>query len=413
MYNSPADFSCINSFTGVSMKKYLQFGIRTTLFVMILFTSFHANSKQTLEPKLLNYQFLGTIDQEYAATILKKSPAFAKLNVSFDSLLYKISYQTSDPFGKKSTASGLIAIPSVNEQQGIVVYLHGTRVKHDDVPSSGDTAKYQTYPALFSNAGAYVLVMPDYLGYGDSTLRPHPYMQAKSLARVSIDMLKVSRIFLYQLNLKLNDKLYLAGYSEGGFSTMAMFEALQKNSPDIPISAVAPGSGAYDMDATLSYILKNPGENASLYTALYFYAIQNYKHYWNDFSIIFRTPYDTLVPQLFDGTHDANTIRAMLAKTPESLLKREFFDAFMTGSEKHLNLIRKQFNRYGFTPKAPLLLLGTKGDTDVPFNNTLIAYEKLKEKSNAVSYKSVSDTYDHRQAFPYIMLEQYLFFKKH
>lgn len=373
------------------------------IWLLLLFTSSYASN-------LLSYQLLGKMTKLQAQQRLEQLSLFSNQESHFDSQLYKITYHTKGPNGESTQASGLVTIPAQLKPLTVVMYLHGTRVLHNDVPSHGFSSGYDFYSAIFSGVNGWMLVMPDYLGYGDSPLNLHPYVDAPTISSASIDALIAAKELAQQLSIPVTSQLFLAGYSEGGFSTMAVLEALEKNYPDLPVTAAAPGAGPYDVDITLSYILKAQG-NGALYSAFYFYSLFHYKQYWSDLSDVFQHPYDKMIPDLFDGKHDANTIRAALPTSSQALLQPALFKVFEQGAEPHLDQLRREFNRYQFVPKASLLLVGTGGDTDVPYSNSVLAYHIFRTMGCDVALKSVSDVQDHRQAFLPVIFEQVEFFK--
>lgn len=363
--------------------------------------------------KLENYSYLGEFKKEVAKQILDKIPPLNTLQPMYSVSLYKIHYKTTAPDGTQTSASGLVAMPvTPSKQVGIVSFHHGTRVTRSDVPSSFKENSY-FYPAVFSSSGGYMLVMPDYLGLGDSNLPIHPYVLADTLASSSIDMLIAAKELAHTLNYPVSDKLYLAGYSEGGFTTMVTYEELLKNHGNLPVTAAAPGSAPYDWNETVRYITLTPGPRSSVYLAYFFYSMQTYNHYWSGLDTIFKQPYDTLIPTMFDGTHEAADIIAALPADPRQILKDDFFDALLNGTEIHTQQLITNFNHYQFKSTSPLLLVGTRGDKDLPYHGAEMAYQEFKKQSDTVYIKSVSDVLDHIQAMPYVMKEQLEFFKQY
>ncbi len=363
--------------------------------------------------KLIDYSYIGEFTTDMAKATLAKMPPLNTLEPRYNLSVYKLHYTTKTPDGKKTTASGFVAMPIAPQHPvSIVSFQHGTRVTRSDVPSHNDEKNY-VYPAAFGSASGYMVVMPDYLGLGDNNLPIHPYVDAKTLACSSIDMLIAAKELAKTLHYAVNNKLFLAGYSEGGFSTMVMYEALLKDHHELPVTAVAPGSAPYDYNETMHFVALEPGPRATLYLAYFFYSLQTYNNYWSGLDEIFVKPYNTLIPTLLDGYHTAPEILQALPATPMNIFNPAFINAVMDGSDSHSSELKAAFNHYDFTSTSPLLMVGTKGDHDVPFHGAEIAYEVLKNKSDKVYIKSVSDNLDHLQAFPLVMKEQVEFFKRY
>jgi hypothetical protein len=211
------------------------------LFFAFMFYCFYSSLLFASNTNLLSYTFLGEFNADKAKLVLQTMPPLDSLQPKYSTNLYKITYTTTAPDGSSTKASGLVTMP-INPviSVGLVSYHHGTKVTRSDVPSNFG-ANFYIYPAIFSSTGGYMLVMPDYLGLGDSDLPLHPYVQADTLASSSIDMIIAAKELAATLKYPLNDKLYLGGYSEGGFTTMVTYEALLKNHKDLPVTATAAG----------------------------------------------------------------------------------------------------------------------------------------------------------------------------
>ncbi|KTD43390.1 alpha/beta hydrolase family protein [Legionella quateirensis] len=376
--------------------------------IIFSWNSYAASSNETL----VHYVYMGEFSKDTARIALNKMPPLDTLEVHHNLQLYKINYKTPDPDGNLTIASGLVAMPvSPSKKVAIVSYQHGTRFERNDVPSRNNEKNYM-YLAAFGNSAGYMIAMPDYLGLGDNELPIHPYVQGETLASSSVNMLIAAKELAQVLNYPVSDKLYLAGYSEGGFSTNVMFELLVNQYPSLPVTAVASGSAPYDWDETMRFIMLDPGPRATAYLAYFFYTLQTYSHYWTDFNEIFAPPYNTLIPVLFDGNHTVPEILQALPLNPQLILQPTFFSGIINQTDEHIDVLKANFNHYDFVPNAPFLMIGTKGDHDVPYHGAEIAYEIFSQHSDQVYIKSISDTLDHVQAHPYVLKEQVEFFKR-
>ena len=81
----------------------------------------------------------------------------------------------------------------------------------------------------------------------------HPYHLKDVTASAVIDMLRAIRQFFDQTNLgQYNSQLFLAGYSEGGYATMATVKEIEENLYDeFDITMSFPMAGAYDLSGTM------------------------------------------------------------------------------------------------------------------------------------------------------------------
>jgi len=156
---------------------------------------------------------------------------------------YKIVYSTVDTENKQINASGLLSIPKkdVGVKGPLLSYQHGTIFTDTKAPSN-DAASIEGIGVLAGSG--YIVSSPDYLGYAESTQVLHPYVHAESLASSSVDMLRASKAFLVNQNIAINNQLFLAGYSEGGYANLALQKEIQDNlSTEFNTTASTVGAG--------------------------------------------------------------------------------------------------------------------------------------------------------------------------
>ena len=115
----------------------------------------------------------------------------------------------------------------------IVEYAHGTSpIKNYDMAQlSGSNASSEglILAALFAAEG-YIVVAPNYAGYDSSTLSYHPYLVGAQQAAEMMDVLTAARSALpvaLAPTVTDNHKLFVTGYSQGGYVAMAATRAMQ------------------------------------------------------------------------------------------------------------------------------------------------------------------------------------------
>ena len=171
--------------------------------------------------------------------------------------LYRVSYGSVVPeqANRPITASGLLAIPETGGPTfPMVSYQHGTVYGRQQVPSFPEQSpETQLMIAQFAGQG-YVLIGADYFGLGTSTA-PEGYMVKGSHQQASHDMLMASRSVLDHMKLA-SDKLFLSGWSQGGFVAMAFLQKLE--AIDLPVRATATAAAPLDMFALLAGALSFP-----------------------------------------------------------------------------------------------------------------------------------------------------------
>lgn len=172
-------------------------------------------------------------------------------------LLYRVTYPSVIPeMGNKPTiASGLLAIPDVaGKSFPMVSYQHGTVYGRQEVPSFPEqTPETQLMIAQFAGQG-YLVTGADYFGMGTST-EPEGYMVKGSHQQATYDMLMASRSVLGAMGVS-SDRLFLSGWSQGGFVTMAFLEKLE--SAGVKVNAAATASAPLDVNALMEGFLVFP-----------------------------------------------------------------------------------------------------------------------------------------------------------
>lgn len=151
------------------------------------------------------------------------------------------TYRSVSQWGDSITLSGKIFLPK-SSPQGLILIPHYTIGARHEAPS-----ECSPFEARLVQNG-YVLVMPDYIGYGITIDSIHPYLDVNLTARNSVDMLLQAQSFLQWL--LVPDNLYIVGFSQGAAAAMASLQLIEKEHPNIQVKKCFCGSGPYDVAAT-------------------------------------------------------------------------------------------------------------------------------------------------------------------
>ncbi len=134
----------------------------------------------------------------------------------------------------------------------IVLYGHSTDTDQTtniaDITNTANT-EGALIAAMFAAQG-YIVVAPNYAGYDTSTLGYHPFLNADQQSKDMIDALTAARTALpHTLTTQTTDggKLFITGYSQGGYVAMATHSAMQ--AAGMTVTASAPMSGPYALEA--------------------------------------------------------------------------------------------------------------------------------------------------------------------
>jgi len=170
---------------------------------------------------------------------------------------YYVKFWTVGGANETTESSGALmvptgAAPACSGPRPIVLYAHGTDT--DKATNIADiTNPSNTEGALIAAAFAaqgYIVVAPNYAGYDISTLGYHPYLNAVQNADEMTDILTAARTALpntLSAATSDNGKLFITGYSEGGYVAMATQRALEAAGKTV--TAAAPMSGPYALEA--------------------------------------------------------------------------------------------------------------------------------------------------------------------
>src|SRR5690348_2075360 len=178
---------------------------------------------------------------------------------------YYFKYWTVGPDNSAQLASGALMVPTGSAApctgpRPIVLYAHGTTTDSAyNIAAISDTSnsansEAATVAAVFAAQG-YIVVAPNYLGYYISTLGYHPYINGAANATDMMDALTAARAALlssFTPGTSDSGKLYVTGYSEGGYVAMATVKAMQAAGETV--TASAPASGPYALEAFVDAI---------------------------------------------------------------------------------------------------------------------------------------------------------------
>ncbi|MFF0223213.1 alpha/beta hydrolase family protein [Streptomyces sp. NPDC004629] len=241
---------------------------------------------------------------------------------------YRLTYRTVDPYGKPTTATGLLTLPKGGAQRlDLVSDTHGTMVNRAYAPSASED--FGRVPSYLNASAGRAVAAPDYLGLGEGP-GLHPYMDTRSAVAVSVDMLRAARSATDRLGRALTGDGYATGFSQGGQVAMALGRALEGGAErSFRLKALAPVSGPYDLAGQEMPALFDGRVNDTsgvFYISYWLVAQNRLHHFYKDPGEVFRAPYASRVESLFDGRHDEEEVVKGLAPSVKQLLTPAFYD---------------------------------------------------------------------------------------
>ncbi len=177
---------------------------------------------------------------------------------------YVFNYPSFDPFGNPCTLSGTITVNKklVNADEpfnGIMLYNHFTIYETTQTPSRG-AVEFPTGASTLTN---FIIVAPDYYGFGITEKEPQAYCISRANARASLDAYLAAKRMIEDLKVKKGDDFVIAGYSEGAQTTMGVLREISERHPEIKVKRAFAGDGPYDINSMYDAITKGYTEMPS------------------------------------------------------------------------------------------------------------------------------------------------------
>ncbi len=328
------------------------------------------------------------------------TPLLTNLKYTLD--MRKVTYQSIGADGALHSMTGLLILPvsilGDKPTVPILMYQHGTEVYRAYSPSRylSRMDRPKDYPEVMVAAAiassGYAVALVDYEGMGDNT-GTQPHVVGAVLARQVIDLLKASRDIIGgtagigSSPCKWNSQLFLMGYSEGGYATMATTRELQLNhAAEFTVTASAPLSGPHDLSGAMRGIILSDNTFKAPYFAPLL--LTGYNHAYGgqttDFSPGFALlpPYSATIPPLFDGNSQSDKISEAMGMTfnpvklivPKSVLTTQFIAQLANDTSTVTNLLRQNDSYRGWVPTVPIRMIHHKSDELVPYANSQAAF---------------------------------------
>ncbi len=392
------------------MKKYSLIPLLRTLLlalpVSIMLTNCTEDEPVKPQPEvLISYDNLFSWPRENITSLLNLA-GYGELGkyTEYDINVFKITYKTSY-LNNEVIASGLVTFPETENAIPMMSFQHGTMTKHTDAPTV-DIGTYSLLSSFASNG--YIFLVPDYIGFGSSTAILHPYYHAESIGRTIIDMLRAAGELADQTGYTFNGEVYLCGYSEGGYATMAAHKAME----DAPVQgfklvASAPASGGYDIKGMQEYFFSLDIYDDPYYIA---YAALSYKNTygWTEpLTDFFQEPYVSEIPEYFDGSLSGGEINRRLTNKIDSLIQPDLLEN-IDNDEKYAYIVNafEENSLDSWIPEIKMFLYHGTADVTVPYQNSVKTYENmisLGASSNILSLTPLEGA-DHSSGFiPYLI----------
>ena len=91
-------------------------------------------------------------------------------------------------------------------------------------------------------------------------------------------------------------------------------------------------------------------------------------------------PYNATLPPLLDGEHSGSEISAAMPADVTKALKADYLAAFRSQRDHPLRLALRDNDLYRWTPRSPMRMYHCRGDGDVLFANSQVAYDSFQAR---------------------------------
>ncbi len=347
-----------------------------TFFFGFLFV-FYISHFNPVFGQLINFEKIAELSEDSLKSIWSKSkiPRFIT-PVTNGVTIYHVNYYSHWIDGSRVKASGRYYVPTIDEKYPLVIYNHGTRVKKGRPKILGGESKI----CLIFCTDGYGVISPDYIGLGEGE-KQHLYCHMESEADAGIDFLFAIKELDEILKTKRTQALFITGYSQGGHAAMSLHKKIERDYFDeINITASAPMSGPYSLSEVQGKLMfddyTQPHYLPYLLNGLNIaYNVWPEESYYN----IYKSPYDTIIPKLFDGSHKIKAINKALPRVPVDILKPDLVDKYLNQSDFIIHKLLKKNDVSNWKPLAPMQMCYCESDEEVLYENAISTKKNMDE----------------------------------
>lgn len=299
----------------------------------------------------------------------------AQYDVTYERITYRTQYM-----GKPIDSRGLLILPKGAPKVYLLMYCHGTelpsvRLNVEKItPSLYDGGKedfrdVRNMGLTWASAG-YAVFIPDYIGFGLTLGKDHPYLYYPEMFISNIDGLLAVKERLQQKGLPYDNRLFLTGWSQGAGAVISAHKYIQENyAADFTVVASSGLAGPYNFKRFAESFLERKNEEID---ALPIFSWGLYS--MNKFSSLKR-PTDQLYTY---PVYDQFSSILTPSKKPAQVFSEYFLSKWADGSDVALiqTLEANSFHK-GWKPVGKVFLHHGEDDSLVPLFNTEDAYNGL------------------------------------
>ena len=313
------------------------------LFTALTFSSCNDVNDPIPIPEQKDYQYFVSNDLKVAVSAQEIKFKLAVAQTTFPAVspflamvksdinVQKITYTTTFQ-NQEIEASGLVYLPKVAGNYPVLCFQNGTNTQHDLAPSVDFKNKMLFMLESVASMG-FIVVIPDYIGFGASANLPHPYLHAQSTTQSILDMLRAMNEFTSEdkIAAKPTKDLFIFGYSQGAWATMLLQKEIEaKYSSEFNLIASSCAAGPYSLEFMNSYITGKTNYPMPYFLAYLLNAYTSIGLVTNPMSDFIQAPYAAMIPGLYNGKQSGSAINLGLTTIMADLLSLDYRDQYAT-----------------------------------------------------------------------------------
>ena len=289
---------------------------------------------------------------------------------------FPVAYWSTDPQGDSLLVSGRVYLPKQRHLNGIMIACHYTITSDMEAPSN-----MLSMESLFAMKG-YAVIMPDYVGYGLSRDKLHPYLHWRSAAQTAVDLLNCMPELLEYYGYSYPIDVVVTGYSQGGAVALGVTRMLEELDSMWIVRKLYAGAGPYDPAGTYLYSMERNEMGIPAAIPLIVMGLSDAYDLEFELEDFFLDPllsnYDEWVLSKEYTVGDINYLMGSTVMT--ELMTEEALDMDSPLADMLYEVLLWNSN-VGYDLRSPAYFLHSIDDEVVPILNTINLQEQMPDES--------------------------------
>lgn len=331
---------------------------------------------------------------------------------AYGATYYKVTYASTDAKGNEDVLSGLMLIPDGEDLiYPVLMYEHGTSSCKTCVPSrygvnsGGDEGQAGL---LFAGMG-YIALLPDYVGMGDGN-GFQTYVHKETSVSATEDMLNAFKAWAAENEVAHNDQLFVTGYSQGGYASMAFHMAMQDKYGAEFITAATHNSGPYSLSGAMrDLILVDSAYDYPAYIPNTMLGMNEVYEMYDDLEDFFEPNYIEDITKYYNDEIELVDLNQRIYDTLAShfgasnayakyMILPSVLNEIETDMDYVVNTILKENDVFDWKPESPTRIFYCEADDQVPYINATLTLDKMYANGadqSLVKAQNLGSTLDH------------------